>query len=201
MALLLIFHPLLRKAWNAIYPTSDSSPTSSPTRALTPGQAEARKEQRLSFDYFFAFVFLVALHGISAAKVLLILWINYNLATVLPRQYVPVATWVFNIGTLFANELASGYHLVNVTSLLSEGSWEPIFHATVEGVKTAPALVQWGSWLDGFGGIMPRWEILFNITVLRLISFNLDYYWSHGDRGSSPLEVGYTSQMFGYILT
>ncbi|KAL1903163.1 glycerol transporter [Sporothrix stenoceras] len=188
MALLLVFHPLLRKAWNSVFPTSTSASTSSPTRALTPDQANARKEQRLSFDYVFAFVFLVALHGISAAKVLAILWINYNLATTLPRQYVPVATWVFNIGTLFANELASGYHLVNVASLISEGSWEPIFHATIEGHKTATTLVNWGSWLDGFGGIMPRWEILFNITVLRLISFNLDYYWSHGDRGSSPLE-------------
>jgi protein-cysteine N-palmitoyltransferase HHAT len=25
---------------------------------------------------------------------------------------------------------------------------------------------------------MHRWQILFNITTLRLISFNMDYYWS-----------------------
>jgi protein-cysteine N-palmitoyltransferase HHAT len=25
---------------------------------------------------------------------------------------------------------------------------------------------------------MHRWQILFNITTLRMISFNLDYYWS-----------------------
>ncbi|CAK7198679.1 glycerol transporter [Sporothrix eucalyptigena] len=188
MALLLLFHPLLRRAWNAVHPTSTSpsySTSSSPSRSLTPEQADARKEQRLSFDYVFAFVFLVALHGISAAKVMLILWINYNIATALPRKYVPVATWVFNVGTLFANELAGGYHLVNVASLLSDGSWEPLSRIAIEGQQTASVLVQWGSWLDGFGGIMPRWEILFNLTVLRLISFNLDRYWSRGDRGSS----------------
>jgi hypothetical protein len=50
-------------------------------------------------------------------------------------------------------------------------------------------LHNWGSWLDSHGGIMPRWEILFNITVLRLISFNLDYYWSLDRRAESPLEV------------
>lgn len=187
MALLLLLHPLLRKAWNNYKPnprlssSSFSSTSSSPQRPLTPEQADARLEQRLSFDYVFAIVFLVALHGISAAKVLSILYINYRLATELPRKYVPVATWVFNIGTLFANELTKGYHLVNVFSLLSNGTWQPVSHAG----QHEGALVQWGDWLDGFGGIMPRWEILFNLTVLRLISFNLDCYWSHGERGTS----------------
>jgi D-alanyl-lipoteichoic acid acyltransferase DltB (MBOAT superfamily) len=36
---------------------------------------------------------------------------------------------------------------------------------------------------------MSRWEILFNITILRLISFNLDYYWSLDRRSGSPIEV------------
>ncbi|KAI9854879.1 MAG: glycerol transporter, partial [Pleopsidium flavum] len=46
----------------------------------------------------------------------------------------------------------------------------------------------WGTWLDAYGGLIPRWEILFNITVLRLVSFNLDYYWSLDRRGGSPIE-------------
>jgi len=28
------------------------------------------------------------------------------------------------------------------------------------------------------GGLLPRWEVSFNITVLRMISYNLDYYWA-----------------------
>ena len=34
---------------------------------------------------------------------------------------------------------------------------------------------------------MSRWQILFNITTLRLISFNLDYFWSF--RNGTTLEV------------
>lgn len=47
----------------------------------------------------------------------------------------------------------------------------------------------WAEWVDGYGGILSRWEILFNLTVLRLISFNLDYYWSLDRRGGDPIEV------------
>jgi len=45
-----------------------------------------------------------------------------------------------------------------------------------------------GHTLDSYGGLIPRWEVLFNFTILRLISFNLDYYWSLNTRTSSPLE-------------
>ncbi|KAI9159552.1 glycerol transporter [Blastocladiella emersonii ATCC 22665] len=39
-----------------------------------------------------------------------------------------------------------------------------------------------------YAGIM-RWDITFNITVLRLISFNLDYYWSHHELTAALLET------------
>ena len=35
---------------------------------------------------------------------------------------------------------------------------------------------------DAYSGIYPRWHIGFNITMLRLISFNMDYYWAHKDQ-------------------
>ncbi|EFX00939.1 glycerol/H+ symporter [Grosmannia clavigera kw1407] len=188
MAILLVFHPLLRRGWNAVNPNRQKA-TSPSARSPMPAteQADARLQQRLSFDHAFAYVFLVALHGISAAKVLLILYINYNIATALPRRYVPAVTWLFNISTLFANELASGYRLANVASLLTTGSWQTAMwqgDGAVDG-----SLVQWGHWLDSFGGVMSRWEVLFNLTVLRLISFNMDHYWSRASRGSSTLEV------------
>ena len=31
---------------------------------------------------------------------------------------------------------------------------------------------------DNIPGVYPRWHISFNITMLRLVSFNLDYYWA-----------------------
>lgn len=118
-------------------------------------------------------------------KVLTILWINYNLATNLPRQYIPAATWGFNIGVLFLNELCDGYKYKDIAAVLSGTSPYLLRNAPIDGSLTA-----WGAWMDSWSGIMGRWEILFNITVLRLISFNLDYYWSLNYRSSVNMEVG-----------
>jgi hypothetical protein len=179
MALLLVFHPLLRRVWNAVYPVPQEAKAA---RANSPEAAEARLLQRASYDYAFALLYLVVLHGFSAAKILLILAINYKLATALPRRYVPAATWVFNISMLFANELCEGYKFRDI-ALLVTGT------PALDLVTDTPALVKLGEWLDSYGGLMSRWEILFNITVLRLVSFNLDYYWSLDRRSSSPIEV------------
>lgn len=177
MAALLIFHPLCRKAYNRFYRPLPPNKTAVDT-------AEARLNQRASFDYTFALIFLAALHGFSVFKVLAILWLNYNLATSLPRQYLPAFTWVFNIGVLFANELCDGYMYKDLAAMLSGTSPHLLRSAPLNGT-----LMAWGAWMDDWGGIMKRWEILFNLTVLRLISFNLDYYWSLDYRSSSPMEV------------
>lgn len=160
---LLLFHPLLRKGFESVY-----KPSARGARGST------RLDQRATFDFLFAIVFIVILHGISSFKILAILTINYQLATKLPRKYVPAATWIFNIGTLFANELTMGYRLQLLANWVGP-PWGPLAH--------------WGYWLDRWGGILTRWDILFNITILRLISFNLDYYWSIDKRNSNSLEV------------
>jgi hypothetical protein len=149
---------------------------------LTPGAAaDARMNQRISFDLLFAAIFLAALHGFSAFKILAILYANYCIGTKLPRQYVPAATWIFNVGTLFANEFSDGY---------SYAAMLGIFLPSTISEKGLPAS-NFGHTLDSYGGLIPRWEVLFNFTILRLISFNLDYYWSLNSRTSSPLEVLY----------
>ena len=186
MFLVVILHPLLRKAFDKLATSSiPSSSSSSGTSGHTSqsAQAEARLNRRLNFDLYFALVFLCALNGFSAIKVLVILYTNFALATRLPRQYVPTATWVFNIGILFANELCRGYPFAVVASFLLPWSTA---QSSGAGKGTQE---NWGSWLDEHGGLMSRWEILFNITILRLISFNLDYYWGLGRSGSSSLEV------------
>jgi protein-cysteine N-palmitoyltransferase HHAT len=179
MGLLLVFHPLLRRAYNLVFfPKVSDAAISRPTFE----EADARLNQRASFDFGFAVIFLIALHGVSSLKVLLILYLNYQVATTLPRKYIPAATWAFNIGVLFANDICDGYRLGDVAT------WIHGFHEASLNTPE-PFLVSWGKWLDSYGGIMSRWEILFNITVLRLISFNMDYYWSLDRRSYSPLEV------------
>ncbi|KAF2170537.1 hypothetical protein M409DRAFT_51562 [Zasmidium cellare ATCC 36951] len=182
MALLLVLHPLLRRAYEAI---------SSPKRiegangvkphsgAVSSKSADDRKETRIFFDVVFAVIFLVALHGVSALKIFFILYLNYQIATTLPRQYIGTTTWVFNIALLFANELCHGYKFADIAA------------AALPPTTTAadkPLEDNWGTWIDSYGGLIPRWEILFNITVLRLISFNFDYLWSMNRRASSPIE-------------
>lgn len=109
----------------------------------------------------------------------MILYINFKIAKGLPKEYLPAATWIFNIGILFANELGRGYHFSSISQ-----SFSPSLGSEKPGSK-----FDWGAWLDSHGGLIPRWEVLFNLTVLRLISFNLDFYWSLNMRGSSAIEV------------
>ena len=178
---MLVTHPLLRRFFNSVYtvPGSVSEATSlqrqngngSPFSSQK-NAAGGRLEQRIGFDLFFGLTFLIALHGVSAAKVLIILYINYNLATNLKREYVPAATWVFNVGILFANELSEGYRMARIA------------HAVLPSNNN-----EWATSLDSYGGLVPRWEVMFNFTVLRLISFNFDYIWSLDQSGSSALEV------------
>lgn len=176
MGALLLFHPLLRKAWNKINPLPERSQG-----------GRSRLDQRASFDFTFAIFFLFVLHGLSAFKIFFILWTNYQLATKLPRKYVPAATWIFNVGILFANELTQGYRLRILASFISPPTMG------VVGNRVRPIdsdLMSLGASIDNtFRGLLARWEVLFNLTILRLISFNLDYYWSVDRSNSNALEV------------
>jgi hypothetical protein len=138
--------------------------------------ADTRLAHRVSFDFYFGLLYIIALYGFSVAKILVILYTNYKIATNVPKSYMPAATWIFNVVTLFANESYRGYPYAWLAS-------------KVVGAGPESAVFAWGEWLDDHGGLTPRWEVLFNITVLRLISFNLDYYWSLNMRGGSPIEV------------
>ncbi len=183
-------HPLLRRIFNAVSSRPASyGHSSSKDFALEPDhiKAEHRLNQRVTFDIAFSLVFLLALHGFSALKILTILYINYSLATRLKKEYVPIVTWVFNIGILFANELGKGYPFVTVADFILPRS-------VISDDSTRKK--NWGAVLDSYGGLNPRWEVLFNITVLRLISFNFDYSWSLNKAGECPIEVG-TSRNYG----
>lgn len=195
MCLLLIFHPLLRSLYESLHPIADNPlgafAENHAEKHMSAGaqhvEADARLNRRVTYDVYFAALFLLALHGFSAFKILLILYINYTLATRVPVAYVPTITWIFNIGILFANELSNGYPLGKLADTILPWS-------TLDEVPSEKAHSEnWGSVLDNYGGLIPRWEIQFNITVLRLISFNLDYYWSSSRAGGGALEVRSTS--------
>lgn len=176
LTLLLILHPLARRGYEALMGAPSTTQANGPTRTNSPNpSADQRLRSRLTFDLYFSLIFISALHGFSVLKILFILYINFSIATAMPRDAIPAATWIFNIGILFANEFTRGYSYVSVAEAL---------------VPFYGGAATWGKFLDSWGGIIPRWEVSFNITVLRLISFNMDHYWAlDRSRSASPLEV------------
>ena len=189
LVIVMALHPILRKVFDIVSPPSDSPSKSQPEEndsSLLVVQylgVDNRLSQRISFDAGFSVLFLFALHGISALKVLAILCINYSIAKRVKIEYMPVVTWVFNIGILFANELGEGYPLGRIADAILPGA------ASLDDNVGVISKANWGTVLDRYGGLIPRWEILFNVTVLRLISFNLDYFWSLHRTGGSSIEV------------
>jgi protein-cysteine N-palmitoyltransferase HHAT len=176
---LIIFHPLLRQVYDYfILGEAESAPEG--VKLSAAATTDSRLKGRTQFDYYFAILFILGLHGISALKVLVILALNYRILKGLPRHYIPATTWLFNLCVLFANELCDGYPLASIAKFFSLAEIFP---------EQESSLVLWAQWLDGFGGLMPRWQILFKVTILRLISYNMDYYWSFDYHSSSPIEV------------
>ncbi|KAF8151046.1 MBOAT, membrane-bound O-acyltransferase family-domain-containing protein [Crassisporium funariophilum] len=108
-------------------------------------------------------VTIVALHGASSVKILIIMAINFMIATKCRGAWFgPVLTWGFNGMVLFCNETYHGYRFGAIFSSLE--------------------------YLDTFNGVF-RWHVMFNITMLRLISFNMDYHWACNNTESAKPEL------------
>ncbi|KAI9020033.1 MBOAT, membrane-bound O-acyltransferase family-domain-containing protein [Phycomyces nitens] len=105
--------------------------------------------------YFFLPASLLAIsviHGANIIKILVIVFISFFIGRITRGSlWNPLLTWCFNLGILFLNDMYKGYKF---SSLGSEFAW-----------------------LDLHVGILSRWYILFNFVMLRLISYNMDYYW------------------------
>ncbi|KAJ2006112.1 glycerol transporter [Coemansia thaxteri] len=106
----------------------------------------------LWFPFLFATVFAVALSGTSIVFILALTFGNYLLAKQLGgRQWAPALFWIYNLAVLFANEHYKGYEFGRMMESLA--------------------------WLDEWRGVLRRWDVTFNITMLRMVSFAMDYHW------------------------
>ncbi|KAH9808610.1 MBOAT, membrane-bound O-acyltransferase family-domain-containing protein [Melampsora americana] len=106
-----------------------------------------------------AALILIALHGTSVFKILIIVTINYHLARRAPSPLI----WVFNVGVLFANDYWDGYryrHFLPFLSFLDQGKYRRL---------------------------IPRWQIGFNISMLRLISYSFDYQWAAAAKAKAAI--------------
>ncbi|KAF9580700.1 glycerol transporter [Lunasporangiospora selenospora] len=134
----------------------------------TPISTNVQQERGLPFlsrAWFFlgfSFIYLYYMYGLSLLKIMAIVSINYLIAKLGKRynsRWIPIATWIFNIAILFLNEAYHGYNFADIHESLA--------------------------WMDEYSGFKRRWDVNFNFTMLRLVSFNMDYYWSlNASRGS-----------------
>ncbi|KJA25037.1 hypothetical protein HYPSUDRAFT_135165 [Hypholoma sublateritium FD-334 SS-4] len=119
---------------------------------------------RIPTNAVLSILMIIALHGSSSAKILFIMSVNYLIAKrCRGSRLAPLLTWAFNVLVLFANDTYRGYQFAAIH----------------------PGL----AFLDSFSGIYPRWHISFNITMLRLISFNMDYHWACKAQANSDTAV------------
>lgn len=174
----LALHFVLRRVFNFVFARTFPTPPQNSSYL-----AAHNLNRRKIFDIIFAVIFLFALHSLSVIKILFILLINFSISYFHPSSaLVPILTWVINIGILFGNEYFKGYHFRKILPFLIAGEGEGVGYA-----------------MDHFmgGGILRRWEVSFNITVLRMISYNLDHYWAavrleQGENeAGSVIEVGH----------
>lgn len=119
------------------------------------GQNETRtpRPNRVMFLSVFTVIFVVVLHGFNVFKLLAISTANYGLTTTLGSSRISTfVIWAFNVLTLFAVHYYDGFQYGDIAESLR--------------------------WMDDWTGLLPRWQINFNISMLRLVSFALDYHWS-----------------------
>ncbi|WWC72931.1 uncharacterized protein I206_106895 [Kwoniella pini CBS 10737] len=113
--------------------------------------------QRLQFIATFSLAMIFLLHGFSAFKIILILFLNYRLSKTpisnegLLKKIWPGILIVLNMGVLFLNERNQGYKYGELHAALGT--------------------------FDKWEGMLPRWHISFNITMMRMVSFGIDYLW------------------------
>lgn len=103
--------------------------------------------KRTYFDFGFGLIFLFVAHGFNSSKILIHIFINFAIGKYIHNKRVAYyVTWGYGILTLFINDNYRNFKF---------------------GV----------SFIDnGFKGIIERWDVMFNFTLLRMLSFNLDYF-------------------------
>ncbi|CCF56973.1 hypothetical protein KAFR_0B06760 [Kazachstania africana CBS 2517] len=123
---------------------------------------------KLRFDFIFGLIFLFAAHGVNAVRIIIHILIMHSISHFFKKNKTVAAslTWLYGISTLFINDKYREYPFGNILSILS-----PLDHS--------------------FKGIIERWDVFFNFTLLRLLSYNLDYLerWNSQFMKDTPVET------------
>lgn len=118
------------------------------------------------FDMVFGLVFLCAAHGFNASKILFHVLTCYGVVRGIvgldqkhsksgidTHNYRKIALaflWIYGIGALYVND-------------------------RFRDLKTFSCISERLAWMDEVRGLIPRWDVFYNFTLLRTISYNVDY--------------------------
>ncbi|GAM17403.1 hypothetical protein SAMD00019534_005780 [Acytostelium subglobosum LB1] len=109
---------------------------------------------RLLYYIIASLLFLLFVHGSSTIIIVAIALSNFGISRFFARSsLLPLVTWAFNGFILWTSYIYSGYQF---SSLAILGSYGPL--------------------LDSYHGSL-AWETYFKMSMLRFISYNMDYYW------------------------
>lgn len=139
-------------------------------------------QHRTTFILLFAFPLLLVLHGTSVFKMLVILGINYQISKLSLvggklGKAAPLIAWGFNLAVLFGNEICEGYRWSSLSAELAFLVSDSVVQCSRSSTLILVGL-SFSKDADSIKGILPRWHINWNITMLRLVSFDMDYYWA-----------------------
>ncbi|SPO36217.1 probable GUP1 - Multimembrane-spanning protein essential for proton symport of glycerol [Pseudozyma flocculosa] len=147
-------------------PASRSTSTAGYRRVGAGSRSAEPRNHRKAFLLVFTAIFITALHGTNAAKLMLVLATNYAVAHALGgKRIAPIVIWTLNVGSLFAIHWNDGF------------KYGKMWHAL--------------AFLDDYQGVLPRWQINFNITMLRLVSFSMDLHWAKQQPAQRPQHARY----------
>ncbi|KOG96131.1 Glycerol uptake protein 2 [Saccharomyces pastorianus] len=110
------------------------------------------KSSKIYFDFACGLVFICLFYGINSIKFFTHAFIFFTLAHSLKRKrsLATLAIWSYGVFTLFINQKVRNFPFSNIATILN-----PMDH-----------------W---YKGIIPRWDFFFNFTLLRLLSYSMDF--------------------------
>lgn len=126
--------------------------------------------EKLRFQTLLSVGGLFLLHGFNMFKILFLLLINFTVGKLVGGRKGPLpmlCTWIVALGMLLFLEFFTASECTSLPSIAFIDRF----------------LFRW------WRGVFSRWHVTFNITILRCISFNLDWHWNRAPlpNSTSPL--------------
>ncbi|KAI9139714.1 MBOAT, membrane-bound O-acyltransferase family-domain-containing protein [Paraphysoderma sedebokerense] len=136
------------------------SPVSTHSSTSYINQPSVNPRNRIIFSLLFSLIVLSVAFGSGLIWILIILTVNFWIGRIFKgRRAGPLATWLWSI-----------------TALLGLGWWDWKWGHWNDGLRFLSILTVFLQDVGYFKGMM-RWTVTFNFSILRMISYNMDYYW------------------------